>query len=339
MEQKTQSKEGKKTWLRSYLPLIIIVIVIVTAGSLWYKQYLKYITTDDAYVDTDKVNVSSKVMGRVIALHADEGNLVKEGDLLVELDSSEILSQKEQIISMRNQAIAGKNQAVAKLAFDEQNTKVIRINLDKAQDDFKRAQEQFTGGVITQEKMDNVSKALDIAKAQWNAANSQLAVSRSQIASSEAAIKTAMAQIAVVETQLQNMKIFAPANGIIAKRYLLPGDIAQPGQAVFTISKNEKIWVLVNLQETKLSGVHLGQDVLFTIDTYEDKEFKGKVFYIGNATASQFSLIPPNNASGNFTKVTQRVPLKISIDSLEDGGSLADLHILPGMSAVIKIIR
>jgi membrane fusion protein (multidrug efflux system) len=120
---------------------------------------------------------------------------------------------------------------------------------------------------------------------------------------------------------------------------MLPGDIAQPGQSVFTISKNQQLWITVYLEETKLGEIHLGQDVVFTVDAFSGKKFHGKVFFIGSNTASQFSLIPPSNASGNFTKVTQRVPLKVSIDSLEDGGSTAGLNLLAGMSVVIKIVR
>jgi membrane fusion protein, multidrug efflux system len=120
---------------------------------------------------------------------------------------------------------------------------------------------------------------------------------------------------------------------------MLTGDIAQPGQSVFTISKNNQLWVTVYIEETKLGMIHPGQDVIFTIDAYGDRKFLGKVFFIGSNTASQFSLIPPSNASGNFTKVTQRVPLKVSIDRLQDGGSLTGMNLLAGMSALIKIVR
>ena len=118
----------------------------------------------------------------------------------------------------------------------------------------------------------------------------------------------------VIETQLKNAKLYSPISGIVAKRWLLPGDIVQPGQSVFTVTNNDKLWVAVYLEETKVAGVYVGQPSNFSIDAFPGVEFTGKVYSIGSNTASQFSLIPPNNASGNFTKVTQRVPLKISID-------------------------
>ncbi len=119
----------------------------------------------------------------------------------------------------------------------------------------------------------------------------------------------------------------------------MPGDIAQPGQSIFSIVNDQKLWVSVFLEETKLETLHIGQPVLFTIDTYPDATFMGKIFTIGSNTASQFSLIPASNASANFTKVTQRVQLKVSIDGMTDGKKLSDYRILSGMSAIVKIIR
>ncbi len=337
---KTNQEAGeKKKGIRSYLPLTIIILVVVITGSLWYKEYSRYISTDDAYIDSDKVNVSSKIMGRISVLHAREGDFVRQDSLLVELDSTELSAQKAQVRSLRSQAITGKKQAAAKLSFDKINIKVIEIALEKANDDYKRAKQQFSGGVITQEKMDNSSRVLDVAKAQWESAKAQLEVSRTQVEAAEAAVNSAESQIAIVETQLKNTRIYAPSDGVLARRWMLDGDIAQPGQSIFTISKNQVLWISVFLEETKLGDVKLGQDVVFTVDAYGDKKFFGKVFFIASNTASQFSLIPPSNASGNFTKVTQRVPLKVSIDSIETGETIGDLNLLSGMSAVIKIVR
>jgi len=119
----------------------------------------------------------------------------------------------------------------------------------------------------------------------------------------------------------------------------LPGDIAQPGQSIFTIVNNRNLWVSVFLEETKLENLHIGQPCIFSLDTYPGVTFTGKIIELGSNTASEFSLIPANNASGNFTKVTQRVELKISIDGVKDGKLLSAFRILSGMSAVVKIIR
>jgi len=126
---------------------------------------------------------------------------------------------------------------------------------------------------------------------------------------------------------------------LVAKRWLLSGDIAQPSQSIYTINNNSKFWLLVYLEETKVEKLKIGQKAVFSLDMYPDVVFTGKIFTLGSTTASQFSLIPASNASGNFTKVTQRVPLKISIDGTENGTKLTDYKLLTGMSAVVKIIK
>jgi membrane fusion protein (multidrug efflux system) len=138
---------------------------------------------------------------------------------------------------------------------------------------------------------------------------------------------------------LNNTKLYAPFDGVIAKRWLLAGDIVQPGQSVFSLTGKSLRWVIIYLEETKLAAVHLNQTAKFTIDAFGDRVFHGKVFSVGASTASQFSLIPANNASGNFTKVTQRIPVKISIDRDDNGSDISKLAILPGMSAVVKILK
>jgi len=149
-------------------------------------------------------------------------------------------------------------------------------------------------------------------------------------------ITAAKAQIGVIESQLQNTVIVAPMGGVVAKRWVLAGDVVQPGQPVFTIYDVKNIWVTANLEETKLRHIHLNDPVQIDVDTYPGVKFHGKVFEIGNYTASEFSLIPPNNASGNFTKVTQRVPIKISIeDAPAQDGSEPILR--PGMSVEVSV--
>ncbi len=331
--------KAKKRGLRIYLPVVLIILLVLAAAYYWYRDYSRYISTDDAFVDANRVSVSTKILGRVTAIYAHEGDTVHQGELLAELDSTDMVAQKAQSLAMQQQAIAAKAQAEARYSFDQESIKVQEINLAKATDDFKRAKEQYQGNVITQEQYDHMQKALESAQAQLDAARAQLKVAGTQVGSAVAAVESAAAQIGVIESQLKNSRLFAPLDGVIAKRWLLPGDIAQPGQSIFTIYDDHKFWIMVNLEETKLSGIELGQQVKYSIDAFPDAEFYGKVYYIGSNTASQFSLIPPNNASGNFTKITQRVPLKISIDSVGSGKALNDYSFLAGMSAVIKIIK
>ena len=331
-------KKEKKDW-KIYIPLTIVILLVLTGGIYWYMDYSKYIRTDDAIVASDNVSVSPKIMGRISKLYVEEGDSVKKGQLLAELDSIDLLAQKQQVNATKSQTVANKAQAEAKLQYDEKNIKVLQIGLEKSKEDYDRAKAQFSGGVITKEQYDHLKKAEETAQAQLDAAQSQILVSKTMIKSAETAVAGAQAQIGVITTQLNNTRLFSPVEGVVAKRWLLAGDIAQPSQSIYTINNNNKFWILVFLEETKMEDLHLGQKAKFSLDTYPDVVFTGKIFTMGSTTASQFSLIPANNASGNFTKVTQRVAIKISIDGTEDAKKLSSFNLMTGMSAVVKIIK
>jgi len=328
----------KKDW-KIYIPLALVILIVITGGIFWYIDYASYIKTDDAYVTSDIVTVSPKIMGRINKVYVEEGDSVKEGQLLAELDSTDLLAQKQQVLAARLQTQAGKAQAEAKYVYDVKNIEVLKINAERAKDDYNRARTQFSGGVLTEEQYDHIKKAQETAQAQFVAAQAQVSVSKTQIESAETAVASSQAQINVIDTQLKNTRLYAPVNGVIAKRWLLSGDIANPGQSIYTINNNSRFWLLVYLEETKTGKLKIGQNAKFTIDAYPGITFTGKIFVIGSTTASQFSLIPPSNASGNFTKVTQRVPLKISIDGVENEGKISSFRLMTGMSAVVKIIK
>ncbi len=332
-------EESKKNRLRVYIPLALVILLVLTGAWFWYRDYSMYITTDDAHVDADNVSVGAKIMGRIASVYAKEGDEVKQGALLADLDSTDLVAQRSQTLAMKAQSQANLAQAEAKYYSDEKSLKVLEINLARASDDMTRAKSQSEGGVIPPEQFDHIKKAYESAAAQLEASKAMLLVSKSMISSAAASVVTANAQIDVIDAQLKNTRLYAPADGVIARRWLLPGDVVQPSQAVFTITKSNKLWVVVYLEETKIAEVHLGQSVLFTLDAFPKLKFRGKIYLIGSNTASVFSLIPANNAAGNFTKVTQRIPIRVSIDSVDDNKELSSLNILSGMSAVVKIIK
>jgi membrane fusion protein (multidrug efflux system) len=332
-------EDSKKRNFKVYIPVGLVIIAIIAGAWYWYRDYSLYITTDDAHIEADNVTVSPRIMGRIATLYVDEGDAVEKGALLAVLDSSDLVAQKNQAIALREQAIVNVNQADKKFLSDKQSLKVVEINLEKAKDDFERARKQAEGGVITQEQFEHIQKTLEVASAQDEAAKLMLEVSGAQIRSASAAVETARAQIEVITTQLRNSLLLSPADGLVAKRWLLPGDIVQPGQSIFTITSTSDKWVSAFLEETKIAEISNGQDVRFTIDAFDHVRFYGKVYLIGSTTASVFSLIPANNASGNFTKTTQRIPIRISIDSVGNAGTASSYNILTGMSAVVKIRR
>jgi len=332
-------EEAKKNRLRVYIPLAIVIIIVLVGAWYWYRDYSMYISSDDAHVDAENVSVGSKIIGRISSVYGNEGDQVKQGTLLADLDSTDLLAQRNQSVALKAQTQANLTQSEVKFSSDNKSIRVLEINLERADDDMKRAKSQSDGGVITPEQFDHIRKAYETASAQLDASKAQILVSGSMISSAAASVEAANAQIKVLDAQLKNTRLYAPADGVIAKRWLLPGDIVQPGQSVFTITMNKNLWIVAYLEETKISQIHTGQSVRLTIDAFPEVKFNGKIFLVGSSTASVFSLIPANNASGNFTKVTQRIPVRISIESADKNKELSSFNILSGMSVVVKIIK
>jgi len=304
-QTKTVKWYGRK---RIIFPFLFLIILAAAIYFYWDINLRGFVSTDDAYIDSDRIAISSKILGRVDSLGTDEGEKVIKGQLLARIDDSDLLADKAQ--------------AEANIAFARQNTDLAGVSLELARDDFSRAKTQFESNIISAQDYDHANKALELARAKLNIAR--------------AAVKTAEAALEVITAKLANTKLFAPYNGIVAKKWILDGEVISPGQPIFTIYDLQDVWITANFEETKIASFRVGDPVLISVDAYPDQDYSGKVLFIGAATASQFSLIPPNNASGNFTKVTQRVPVKISVNNISKNPD-KDAKIIPGMSAVVKV--
>lgn len=294
---------------RFLLPVLFLMLATVLVVVYWFMFLRDFISTDDSFLDGNEITVSSKILGRIKQLSADEGDTVKQGKLLVELDETDLQAQ----IVQENENIA----------YSQQNVLLAKINLQREEEDFRRIAQLFKDSVVPTVQFDHAQKALEIAQAQYKIALAQ--------------VNTSKAKLNVVQTQLQNSRIISPMTGVVAKRWVLPGDIVQPGQPILTVYDLENLWVTANFEETKLSSIRLNDPAIISVDAYPDIKFEGKVILIGVAAASQFSLIPSNNASGNFTKVTQRVPIKISIEKPLAANKYNRITLLPGMSVQVKI--
>jgi membrane fusion protein (multidrug efflux system) len=294
---------------RVLIPFFILVIVAALVIWYWYVNLRGYVSTDDAYIDGNSVSLGSKILGKITKLSVDEGDTVITGQVLVNLDDSDLKAQEEQ--------------AKAVLVHSNESVTLAKTNLDKARDDFQRTNVLFQSGTTSKEQFDHDKKAFEAAQAQYNIALAQVGVAKSQLG--------------VIQTQLKNTVITSPIDGMIAKKWAMPGDVVQPSQPIFSIYDLKNIWITAYLEETKFASLQLNDPVEISVDAYPRRHFSGKVFQFGSGTASQFSLIPPNNASGNFTKLTQRIPVKISIS--EEDPALKDQPalLLPGMSVEIKI--
>lgn len=298
--------DKKKRIAFIFITIIIAVIIVIL---LWFTVIYGYISVDDAYLDRDKATISSKILTRVSSILVNEGDKVKKDQILVQLDNSELLAQKKQ--------------AEANLEFIKESSDLAKINLEKAEDNFRRMSTIYKSNNTSYENYFTSKKSYEIADQSYKMAIKQIDVSS--------------AQLDLVNVNLQNTTIKSVFNGIVSKKWVVDGDIIQPGQPILSVNNTESLWVIANIAETKLSYVHVNSEVKISVDAYHGKKFKGKIIQIGADTASQFSLIPPNNASGNFTKITQRVPIKISIFPANAKEEISDYNLVPGMSVIVKI--
>jgi membrane fusion protein (multidrug efflux system) len=290
------------------IPILVLLAAGIGGFRYWYVNVRGIVSTDDAFLDGDRVSVSAKMLGRIVELRTDEGDTVQAGDLLIRLDDTDLRAER--------------SQAEANLAYAEENTKLAAVEVQKAEDDFNRARTQFQRNVIPQEQYDHARLAVDAADAHQRIAQAQ--------------VRTARARLPVLDAQLANTQVVAPLTGIVARRWVLTGDVVQPGQPMFVIYSLDTLWITANFEETKIRHLHPGDSVGVSVDAYPDHDFVGRVRWIGAAAASQFSLIPPNNASGNFTKVTQRVPVRIALERV--GAAAGDsVKLVPGMSVEVRI--
>lgn len=329
---------SKKTPNKSMVWLIVILAVAVIIAFLWWWNYRKYISTDDANIDSYRISVASQVMAPMSRLYAWEGDTVKAGMLLAELDSSAIVAQLQEAIARREQTAANLKLDRENLNTAIKNLSLAEIDYHQAEVNYQRDKKLYGNEAVSQETFQEAEDTYKSTRIKVEVAKDRINVARAQIAAGEAAIASADAAIESARVSLGYYRITAPADGVIAKRWSLPGDMVQPGQTLFTINEGKDLWVAVYLEETKFSHIRLGQPADFTLDAYPGLTFSGTIFYIGSNTASEFSLIPPNNASGNYTKVAQRIPLKISIDKVK-GKKHKEPKLVSGMSATVKIVK
>lgn len=307
-------KEYVPIYRRKYVLLLmaLIAVGILSVAIASYLSSRKYLYTDDAIVDGQKISISSECPGRIKRLTAPEGSMVKKDDLLVELDDSEINAEK--------------SKAEASLLSSEENQKLCVSNLEKANISFSRNKTLYKSGAIPLVQYEQSEKEFNNFKTQKSLADLQ--------------IVSARAQLKVADTQRRFTKIYSPGDGVIAKKWMSEGDVVQPGQVLYTVYNLQSVSVLANVDEDDIKNVHVGQAAFVTIDAYPGHQYEGKVISIFPCTASQLTTVQTNNttnATGDFTKLTQYVPIRILLDGISNN-HLDHLPILPGMSVEVRVM-
>jgi len=337
--------DGPLEGARHATPRRVLVLALVGAAVTtlaawsayrWWDYTRTWVRTDNAYVAAHIHQVSSPVAGTVTEVLVEENQTVEAGKVIARLDERDFEVKRQQGLAQVAQAQAQVQQANAQIAQARAQVAREQAQATKAKQDFERAKALFQGtaGAISRQEFEAAQAGADAAQAALLAAEAALASSSALAAAAQAQEKVAQANLQEAELQLSYTEILAPAAGRIGKRNLETGNRVQPGQALLALVQPD-FWVAANFKETQLAHLKPGQAVRLRVDAFPGRIFTGHVESLAAASGAQFALLPPDNATGNFTKIVQRVPVKIAFDS-QSAGDCQD-RIVPGMSAVVQI--
>ncbi|MEP6947149.1 MAG: efflux RND transporter periplasmic adaptor subunit [Acidobacteriota bacterium] len=419
---------------------VAILLVAVVSGVVYWLYARQYESTDDAFIEGDIVQVSPKVAAYILKVDVESNQFVHKGDLLVELDPTDLQVKLEQakanLENARSQrglaqanasltsktTVAGKSAATSNVTTAKTNVEQTRLaaeakrsqitqaqaaartaqanlaqtraqapqvesNVRLAQTEYNRRLALFKNGDISQQALDQATNALQSAEAELNAAQKQISAAQSRVDEANAGVATAkdtyrqsLAQVDLTQSQVDESKgrlqdaaaaperidvtkaqvgtaeaqiaaaevavhqaeidltytkIVAPSDGYVTRKTIEEGQLVQIGTPLMAISQADEVWVIANFKETQLENMRAGQPVDIKVDAYPNQTFKGKVESFQAGTGSRFSILPPENATGNYVKVVQRVPVKIVFDEQPDSAHL----LAPGMSVepVVKV--
>jgi len=332
------------------IPIILGVLIVIGAafGIIEYNYYSKHVDTDDAQIDGDISPVIARVSGYVKDINFEENTKVNQNQVLITLDDSDYKIKLEQAQAGQVGANAGVGVSQAQIVATSANTatakaniQAARVKLDLAKKDFDRYENLVKDGSITRQAFDQskaqketAQAAYDAAVDQYNAAVKQVGTTQSQLSVSNSGVTQRQADVDFAKLQLSYTQIKAPTSGIVGKKSIQKGQLVQAGQSLFSIVNDESIYVTANFKETQLEKIHAGQKVKIDVDAYPDQDIEGEVYNFSPITGAKGSLLPPDNATGNFVKVIQRVPVKIKIVN-KDKAILEKLR--PGMSVKVSV--
>ena len=331
-EKKENGNNGKKKKIA--IAAFVIFLIAGIAALFFYLDYkATHITTDDAFVDGRIYAVAPKISGTVKAVHVEDNQMVKKGDILVEI-------APEDYDARLNEAMSSVNAEKSKLAEYQAKVKTARAQLElqeanmrQAEIDIRRAELLYGKGAISKERFEKTKTGYDVTLAEVKASREQMRQTESSVASQASSVTAKEARLKTEQLNVGYTMIYAPADGRITKKNVEKGNQVQPGQPLMAVVTLDDVWVIANYKETQLDKIRTGQKVEIKVDTYSGETFKGKVDSIMAGTGSAFSLFPPENATGNYVKVVQRVPVKIVLDRKDMAGILR-----VGMSVVPTVL-
>ncbi len=323
--------------------VFFIVLLLLSAGGVVYWMHARHFeSTDDAYIDGHAVPISPQVPALVATVHINDNQFVHKGDLLIELDPTDYQAALAQtrgseasVKGKLEQARTGVTAAQSAVAQSQAELDAANVNFENSDRDLKRYQ-GLDERAKSQQQLDAATMTQKTAAAQVQQAKARLATSEAQVSSAKASViaaegdyQKAQADTARAQINLNYCRIVAPADGRVTNKNVDPGMYITSSTQLFVLVPAD-VWVVANFKETQLDHMQPGQPVKIKVDAYPDREFRGTVQSVQAGTGSRFSVIPSENATGNFVKVVQRVPVKITFDG--DVNSDESHLLFPGMS-------
>jgi membrane fusion protein (multidrug efflux system) len=337
----SRSGLSPQKWIVGGVAALVLVVGSVIGVRHW-RYYVSHEETDDAQVEGHVSPVLPRVSGYVSRVFVSDNEHVSAGQPLVEIDPKELDVRVASAEAALQNAVAEQATAEAALASSKAQAETAEANVEtalvrqrKAASDLERDSNLERTGAITQSQLDDTRAAADTAAAELSAMRTEATTARLQIsvaAAKVAAAKTEAAEKAA-DADFQRLQrgyttVTAPITGLVSRKSVEMGQYVQAGQTLLSVTSDEDVWVIANFKETQLTKMKAGQEAEFEADTYPGYVFRGKVESIAGATGARFALLPPDNSTGNFVKVTQRVPVKIVLTQAPDAAH----PLRPGMS-------
>jgi len=328
---------------RNPIPFVIAGLALLALGGFGFRQWqfgVTHVSTDDAQIQGDVIPVLPRVSGFVAEVRVKENQQVRAGDTLVVLDDRDLVAKLAQAEADLSQAEAAagsssrSGQAPAQLAAAQASVADAEASAWKAHGDLTRARGLAARDVISRQDLDAAEATSRSADAHLEAARNQVQAASAGVTSAQARVGSARAARDQAALQLSYTRLVAPSSGVVSRKDVEVGQLVQVAQPLMSVVPLDDVWVVANLKETDVRGVAPGDRVQIHVDSYPGRTFAGTVESLSPASGARFSLLPPDNATGNFTKVVQRIPVRVRIDASED-----PRHVLrPGMSVNVVIV-
>ncbi len=334
MEAQNKDKNNQRPPRFVKLILVTILFSLLLGGIFVFIQYKKtHITTDDAYVKGSIHWIYPRVNGTVVKVLVRDNQFVKQGDTLVLLDPKEYQVRFSEALAELNLAISALKEAKVDVKVMETEINLAKAEFFKSKADFHRAQALFKSKTISRQRYEVYLTSYKITKAKLAAAKQRLRQAQSRVKTAQMRIEVAKSRLEEAKLNLKYTTIKAPVAGYITKKTVEIGNRVNPQMPILAIVPLNDVWIEANYKENQLEKITHGQRAIVKIDAYPGKKFYGRVESIQAGTGAAFSLFPPENATGNWVKITQRIPVKIVLNPSDKRKVLRI-----GMSAVVTVL-